>query len=566
MPTGPYIPRHTGLSKNVSVKPLLTAHKKLADARQQINIREPDDPAAPPLSDSSDDDATSRRGDIQRTTFGSKAAGAGAKRPPYSTRKSSRTSTGLNNASKRPPESSASDDDIEEPVKKAKRGKGEKPELGSHFGTNTLRRRAAAPKASYGALKNGYSKSAKPLSDLDDSSSHEKPKRVFKPVPPLDDLSSPEKPKGKLIVPDVDSDLFNTPSPKKTFKAPPQLQVDLDTPSPKKTFKHPPPLDDSLLDSSPDISKTKATTTTKSYDPKKAREERLRKKAEKEAMQKRLQALEKDDSPKAVFKMPPPLDSQFDLGDLGSGPEPDMLEPELQEPLRDISPAYPDEAKCPMCGAPVEQELLDKFSSTKYMNISQQHKFCIYHKSKSARQTWVDRGYPDINWSKLNERIAKYHGHMEDILNGATSHYGTVFSKNVRAGKNRTLLKTEQNLKPGYYGSRGLRIMTENLIGHFSSLLRKVAVQDRLVSARGSTSFVQFVLVPELAVRLIMEDMGVKAAKARTIMQESMEIGDLLNEEEEDVVVDVDEDGHNDRGSTSPLSSLGDDDMSDASL
>jgi len=47
---------------------------------------------------------------------------------------------------------------------------------------------------------------------------------------------------------------------------------------------------------------------------------------------------------------------------------------------------------------------------------------------------------------------------------------------------------------------------------------------------------VQAVLVPELAVLLVKEDMGVDDEEARGILQESIEIGDLLNEEEEEVI------------------------------
>ncbi len=46
----------------------------------------------------------------------------------------------------------------------------------------------------------------------------------------------------------------------------------------------------------------------------------------------------------------------------------------------------------------------------------------------------------------------------------------------------------------------------------------------------------QAVLVPELAVLLVKEDMGVDDEEARGILQESIEIGDLLNEEEEEVI------------------------------
>lgn len=83
--------------------------------------------------------------------------------------------------------------------------------------------------------------------------------------------------------------------------------------------------------------------------------------------------------------------------------------------------------------------------------------------------------------------------------------------------------------------------MQEGIFARFSDLIRQRTVEDRLVSGRGHLIFVQAVLVPELAVRLVMEDMGVGEEAARRIMQESVEVGRLLCDEDEDVVDEDDE-------------------------
>ncbi|OIW34721.1 hypothetical protein CONLIGDRAFT_17505 [Coniochaeta ligniaria NRRL 30616] len=516
-------------------------------------------------SSSEDDEATSRRGDIKRTAFGANSSTDTGRKPTYGIRKSSRTAPTKPQSPKRPRDS---EDEIEEPVKRTKAVGRKDDDFGSQFKTDALQRRAVGSKASYGTQKKGgYCKSAKAVSKSlsvpKNISSPEKPKREFKPVDLSDDFSSPEKAKGKLVLPDAE-DFLLTPSPKKTYKARSEAHGDLETPSPVKLFKLPRDIDEALLDSSPEKPKAKTAQSKNSSDSlmQRARLLRQQKKAEKEAKLRRQKEME-DATPKAVFKMPPGLGSQDDLAYdsdldiLNDSPTVELT------PVYDILPAIDDhdEPVCPMCGEAVQQELLDKFSKKKTMGITQQHRFCNYHKAKTARQTWVDRGYPDINWSKLDERIARHHRFLEDILKGGDSHFGTLFGTNVKTGKNKTLLKSDQNLTPGYYGSRGARVMTENLIDRFSSLLRKVAVQDRLVSARGHTAFVQFVLVPELAVRLIMEDMDVPAEKARIIMEESQKVGDLLNEEEDDVIVE-DEEDRSSSGSMSSLSSLEDDDLS----
>ena len=74
-------------------------------------------------------------------------------------------------------------------------------------------------------------------------------------------------------------------------------------------------------------------------------------------------------------------------------------------------------------------------------------------------------------------------------------------------------------------------------MSNFSPKMRRLAASDKLISSSGVSGYVQAVLVPELAVVLAKEDMGVDDdERARAILRESVEIGDLLNEEEDEVV------------------------------
>src|SRR5262249_2532417 len=107
------------------------------------------------------------------------------------------------------------------------------------------------------------------------------------------------------------------------------------------------------------------------------------------------------------------------------------------------------------------------------------------------------------------------------------------------------LFKSEDNLTPGYYGPRGLRTMSEGIIRRFSTILRRRAVEDRLVSARGYMGYVQAVLVPELTVRLIMEDMKIGSEDARRVLGESVGLGELLSEDVGDVVAANEDNANN---------------------
>lgn len=209
---------------------------------------------------------------------------------------------------------------------------------------------------------------------------------------------------------------------------------------------------------------------------------------------------------------------------------------------RSSSPeSAPLDTRCPMCDKPVTKEFLHEYSKGKRMNVREQTRFCQAHQKNSARSEWETHGFPTIEWETLDERIAEHHNFIKSILDGASSHYRDVMEEDVKRGKNRTLKQGIDSgnsaLVSGYYGSRGFRAISENIMQAFAPQLRTRAVKDRLIAARGVPAFVQAVLVPEVALLLIQEDMQVECGRAREILRESTALGNLLNEELEDVVV-----------------------------
>lgn len=203
-------------------------------------------------------------------------------------------------------------------------------------------------------------------------------------------------------------------------------------------------------------------------------------------------------------------------------------------------------AKCPMCHAPVDAALLKKHTGVDRMSIRQQTAFCRLHQRKEASSTTT---YPKVNWSRVEGRLEGHREFLENILEGRRpSHYADKYQGKLKDKAQRTLFKSGDALTPGYYGPRGLRVMTEFVVRDLGDVLRRRAVEDMLVSARGHTRYVQSVLVPELAVCLIMEDMKVSVKKARAVLEESKAIGELLNEDAGDFVMDVvsENDDHDD--------------------
>lgn len=198
---------------------------------------------------------------------------------------------------------------------------------------------------------------------------------------------------------------------------------------------------------------------------------------------------------------------------------------------------------CPMCRAPVDPQELQAQGR---MNTRAQERFCQSHQRKTAKEEWKERGYPEIDWETLPSKLSKYRKNIQKWINGADSHYRQQYGAKTAAGQDRTLRKLTSNLIPGYYGSRGLQVISDFIMQNNTKLLKKVAPKDRLMSKSSVTAYVQSVLVPEVTTLLIMEDMSVDEESARRVLEESAAMGELLQEEIRDVHVSRVEDSEDD--------------------
>ncbi|KAI0450595.1 RTC4-like domain-containing protein [Xylaria acuta] len=244
-------------------------------------------------------------------------------------------------------------------------------------------------------------------------------------------------------------------------------------------------------------------------------------------------------SQRPVFKMPglEDIDSFDDSGSLDVTATSGISQDTAWDHLEIEEIASTSAPTCPMCHQEVDYELLEKYSTDRKMSVKQQTAFCRLHKRQSAAKVGTEKGYPKIDWETMESRCSTHQDFLQSILEGTqASHYRKVLKERVDSGKNRTLLTNHDNLTPGYYGPRGLQVMTEYIMGTLSDVIRRRAVEDKLISVRTYTGYVQTVLVPELTVRLIMEDMLVTEERARDVLEESIEIGELLHEEARDIV------------------------------
>lgn len=122
--------------------------------------------------------------------------------------------------------------------------------------------------------------------------------------------------------------------------------------------------------------------------------------------------------------------------------------------------------KCPLCNERVDSLFFEEWTGGRRLTIRQQVDFCRAYKKHMAGNEWRKQGFPHIDWQCLDERLNKYHYAIDDILQGRRfSFYRNVFEDLVKSGKDRKLRTTIlhgdgfEESTPGYYGSRGARVM-----------------------------------------------------------------------------------------------------------
>ncbi|KAF4538418.1 uncharacterized protein LTHEOB_10764 [Lasiodiplodia theobromae] len=217
---------------------------------------------------------------------------------------------------------------------------------------------------------------------------------------------------------------------------------------------------------------------------------------------------------------------------------------------------YETPAKCPICQAPVDRILLEEWQgSGSYMRIRKQMAFCEAHRRATACEEYAAREYPEIDFDALvgvplsspNEnsngngsgsggRIERFRDELVAIVRKERpSAFRDVADAAAAKGEGRNLKTTSENDKAlagmsvGYYGPRGRRLMEEWVTNELAGEIRLQAGRDRLIGFKTVSGFIQEVLVPELAMRLVAEDLDVGEARAREVLRESGEIGELVN-------------------------------------
>ncbi|KKY26066.1 hypothetical protein UCDDS831_g01576 [Diplodia seriata] len=201
------------------------------------------------------------------------------------------------------------------------------------------------------------------------------------------------------------------------------------------------------------------------------------------------------------------------------------------------------------------------------MRIRKQMEFCEAHRRATAREEYAAREYPNIDFDALSTppietgygggddgnggtsggRIERFRDDLVGVIRRERpSAFRDAADEAAARGEGRNLKKTVAadealtGMTVGYYGPRGRRVMEAWVTRELADEIRESAGRDRLIGFKTVSGFIQEVLVPELAMRLVAEDLDVGEARAREVLRESGEIGELVN--------GVDDDGEERKG------------------
>ncbi|RJE20501.1 hypothetical protein PHISCL_07171 [Aspergillus sclerotialis] len=206
------------------------------------------------------------------------------------------------------------------------------------------------------------------------------------------------------------------------------------------------------------------------------------------------------------------------------------------------SKSKPAQSLCPVCNEEVDPQLLEAFLAKPRRRVRDQLQFCESHQRTTAENQWQEKGYPNIDWDNFEQRIQGHFADIEKLLvPDSPSYYHNVLVDTLKSGKAKNFRLTLagdglEKISCGYYGTRGSTVMLQALTRRFSQKIRRLAASDQIINKAGVVGYTQSVLVPELAMRLVKEDMNVSDDIARQIMRDSINVGELLNANPNDVV------------------------------
>jgi len=210
-----------------------------------------------------------------------------------------------------------------------------------------------------------------------------------------------------------------------------------------------------------------------------------------------------------------------------------------------------DHFPCPVCKRTLLKSSTSLSKSTlRALPLSKQQKFCYDHRMQDAKRKWAANGYPEINFDTLglSSTLQKHIRTLPSVIQRKkTSQYLIALDDAVSAAKgNQTIIERYFNLTAittihnGYYGPRGAKVVSAAIAedADVAKALNKAIKSDKSFRLAGIGRAIDCVLLPEILVRLVIEDMslgqgrggrsGKAEEEARKVLEESVDVGLML--------------------------------------
>ncbi|KAG7444480.1 uncharacterized protein BT62DRAFT_900378, partial [Guyanagaster necrorhizus] len=162
-----------------------------------------------------------------------------------------------------------------------------------------------------------------------------------------------------------------------------------------------------------------------------------------------------------------------------------------------------------------------------FIALCQRHRFESVTLPEAERNGWPK----EIAWAKLEGRVQKMKRELRALISDRNARSNSIFwteiMKEVKAKGSRAVagvrnqFATFEKTQPGYYGEQGSVIIYQTLF----NLFPPASIHPDQVKPLTPNEFTQRILVPEVATRLIRQDMGVSPSKAVKILRESASYG-----------------------------------------
>jgi hypothetical protein len=270
----------------------------------------------------------------------------------------------------------------------------------------------------------------------------------------------------------------------------------------------------------------------------------------------------------AAFIIPPEFDFSAMIANRSSAvfQSPDDLQPtsrtspasvkEFEEPPEfDFSKITPNSStgrKCPFCRKVLSSTFVEEPPTAPRARYG----YCKRHEDTTSLEAGRSKGYPEsFDFKFIHSRVLTVlkNIQIQKLIKGEQKSEILktlqTSTSNRNAATPMAMFQVFDLTQPGYYGPRGVELITRLVMEKFADEIRKSKkLQESLRFCGGVMGYVSSVIVPEVGIRLIMEDKDIDWEKARQIMKESVAYGSVINPAVADEIdeEDVDEEDEED--------------------